>query len=102
MASDNPSGEPDDQQERPLSPWYVTGFMDGEGCFCASVHRHPTARDGWYIGPTVQAYQHQDRVEILMRLSRVESSEAIRQTSLARGRYGPTCMATCRAWQNKK
>jgi LAGLIDADG endonuclease len=66
--SDNPSGEPDDQQERPLSPWYVTGFMDGEGCFCASVHRHPTARGGWYMGPTVQAYQHQDRLEILVRV----------------------------------
>jgi len=76
MLSDNPRGDllptisggvPDNQQERPLSPWYVTGFMDGEGCFCASVHRAPTRR-GWYIGPVVQAYQHQARVEILERL----------------------------------
>ncbi len=71
--SDNPwSGfeltrTPDNQQERPLSPWYVTGFMDGEGCFCASIHRVPTRR-GWYIGPVVQAYQHRDRADILERL----------------------------------
>ena len=68
MGSDNPRGEPDNQQERPLSAWYVTGFMDGEGCFCASIHRHPTARYGWYIGPVVQAYQHRDRADILERL----------------------------------
>src|SRR5438477_2898481 len=60
-------GEPDNQQERPLSAWYVTGFIDGEGCFCASIHRMPTRR-GWYIGPVVQAYQHRDRVDILERL----------------------------------
>ena len=68
MGSDNTWGEPDNQQERPLSAWYVTGFMDGEGCFCASIHRHPTARYGWYIGPVVQAYQHRDRADILERL----------------------------------
>src|SRR6266566_8573713 len=52
MDSNNPRGEPDNQQERPLSAWYVTGFMDGEGCFCASIHPVPTRR-GWYIGPAV-------------------------------------------------
>ena len=67
MRSNNPRGEPDNQQERPLSAWYVTGFMDGEGCFCVSIHRVPT-RKGWYIGPVVQAYQHRDRADILERL----------------------------------
>ena len=67
MGGDNPRGEPDNQQERPRSAWYVTGFMDGEGCFCVSIHRVPTRR-GWYIGPVVQAYQHRDRADILGRL----------------------------------
>jgi hypothetical protein len=67
MSSDKPPGEPDNQQERPLSAWYVTGFMDGEGCFCVSIHRVPTRR-GWYLGPVVQAYQHRDRADILERL----------------------------------
>ncbi|TME99705.1 MAG: hypothetical protein E6I52_15220 [Chloroflexi bacterium] len=67
LGSDNLWGEPDNQQERPLSAWYVTGFMDGEGCFCASIHPAPTRR-GWYIGPVVQAYQHRDRADILERL----------------------------------
>ena len=67
MGSNNPRGEPDNQQERPLSAWYVTGFMDGEGCFCTSIHRVPT-QWGWYIGPVVQAYQHRDRADILERL----------------------------------
>jgi|SRR5947208_3309087 len=58
----------DNQQERPLDPWYVTGFFDGEGCFSISIHPHPGKRSRWYIGPTVQAYQHRDRRDILERL----------------------------------
>jgi len=57
----------DNQQERLLDPWYVTGFFEGEGCFSVSIHDHPTRRsfDSWMIRPVLQAYQHKDRVELL-------------------------------------
>jgi hypothetical protein len=69
MAGDNPSGG-DYQQGRPrcsLTPDYVAGFIDGEGCFSVSVHPHPTVKYGrrWLIAPAFQAYQHRDNVMIL-------------------------------------
>ena len=59
----------DNQQERPLDPWYVTGWFDGEGCFSVSVHPHPAAKFGWFIDPAVQTYQHKDSIKVLERIS---------------------------------
>ena len=72
MAGDNPTGG-DNQQGRPrgsLTPDYVVGFIDGEGCFSVSVRPHPSiARpERWLISPTFQAYQHRDCAEVLHRL----------------------------------
>jgi hypothetical protein len=73
MSGDNPSGG-DNQQGRPsgcsLTPDYVAGFVDGEGCFSVSVHPHPTVRYGtrWLIAPSFHVYQHRDNVEILEKL----------------------------------
>jgi len=44
--------------------YYLTGFVDGEGSFSISVHRHPT-RFGWVIDPMFQVYQHKDNAFIL-------------------------------------
>ncbi len=58
----------DNQQERLLDPWYVTGWFDGEGCFSVSIHPHPNSRFGWIIDPVVQTYQHRDSLRILERI----------------------------------
>ena len=65
MSSDNPSGA-DNQQEtaKPrleLDPQWIVGFVDGEGCFCVSVHRNRFARStgGWQLHPVFQVYQHE-------------------------------------------
>jgi LAGLIDADG DNA endonuclease family protein len=72
MVGDNPSGG-DNQQGRlrgSLTPDYIAGFIDGEGCFCVSVHPHPSVerRERWLIAPCFQAYQHRDNVEILEKI----------------------------------
>jgi hypothetical protein len=69
MSSENPSGA-DNQQGRSrgsLPPEYVSGFIDGEGCFSVSVHPHPSIAKPvrWLIAPCFQAYQHRYNVEIL-------------------------------------
>ena len=58
----------DNQQERLLDSWYVTGWFDGEGCFSVSVHPHSGAKFGWFIDPAVQTYQHKDSVKVLERI----------------------------------
>ena len=66
MGSDNLTGA-DDQQETgsstlELDPLWVVGFVDGEGCFCVSVHHNPrNARrtGGWQLHPMFQVTQHQ-------------------------------------------
>lgn len=72
MESDNPIGA-GNQQGRPprkLTPDYVSGFVDGEGCFCVSIHPHPTVRYGtrWLIAPCFQVYQHSSNADILEQL----------------------------------
>src|SRR5438309_1076346 len=71
MSSENPSSG-DYQQGRPLgvlTPDYISGFVDGEGCFSVSVHPHPTVRYGngrrWLIAPVFQVYQHRYNLRIL-------------------------------------
>ncbi len=36
----------DNQQER-LDPWWIVGFVDGEGCFSVSTFRNRTTRSGY-------------------------------------------------------
>ena len=75
MGSDNPTGA-DNQQETStrrleLDPLWVAGFVDGEGCFCVSVHRNPVnARrtGGWQLHPVFQVYQHQRHRAVLEEL----------------------------------
>jgi hypothetical protein len=74
MEGDNPSGA-DNQQGRPrgsLTPDYISGFVDGEGCFSVSIYPHPTVRYGarYQIAPSFQVYQERANVEILEKLRR--------------------------------
>lgn len=69
--SDNPFSA-DNQQERfrrisfdEHFKWYLTGFVDGEGSFCISVKKHPTAKFGWQIDPSFYLYQHENHLWIL-------------------------------------
>ena len=58
MTSENPrgvphrSGEPDNQQERPVTADWVVGFADGEGCFSIGLVRQPDRanRKGYRTG----------------------------------------------------
>jgi len=45
--SDNPIGAGNQQES--LSPEWVVGFVDGEGCFFVGVNRQPTMKVGWQV-----------------------------------------------------
>jgi hypothetical protein len=55
----------DNQQERLLTPDYLAGFIDGEGCFSVSIHPNPTAKFGWLIDPDFTINQHKQSRELL-------------------------------------
>ena len=71
--SDNPTSA-DNQQETGLAgidPWWVVGFVDGEGCFSVSIHANRLARptSGWHVQPTFQVSQHIDHLSTLEALA---------------------------------
>ena len=44
---------------------YLTGYVDGEGCFCVSINRSQRHRFGWEIRPSFSVSQNSDRAEVL-------------------------------------
>ena len=60
----------DNQQERLLTPEYLAGFIDGEGCFSVSIHPNPNAKFGWLIDPDFTINQHRQSRELLESIRR--------------------------------
>jgi len=69
MGSDNPFGA-DNQQERLLYCGWITGFVDGEGCFSCPVFRNHTMTLGWQVQPTFVVVQSASSREVLEDLAR--------------------------------
>ena len=44
---------------------YLTGYADGEGCFCVSFSKSNRHRFGWEIRPSFSISQNGDRAEVL-------------------------------------
>src|SRR3989344_8416652 len=44
---------------------YISGYADGEGCFCVSFSRRPKLRVGWEVKPSFAVGQNYDRREVL-------------------------------------
>ena len=76
MNSDKPIGAGNQQEtegpEAPLDPWWLVGFVDGEGCFSVAIHKNPHVRRtrGWQLTPVFQVYQHEKEHELLERVRR--------------------------------
>lgn len=47
-------------------PSYISGYVDGEGCFTVSISPRPTLRVGWEVRPSVSVSQNGDRIEVLL------------------------------------
>jgi len=44
---------------------YLSGFADGEGCFCVSINKSKRHKFGWEIRPSFSVSQNRDRANIL-------------------------------------
>ena len=44
---------------------YISGYADGEGCFCVSFSKRPKLKIGWEVKPSFALGQNFDRREVL-------------------------------------
>ena len=44
---------------------YLSGYVDGEGCFCVSINPSARHRFGWEIRPSFSVSQNADRAQVL-------------------------------------
>ena len=51
-------------------PSYLSGYVDGEGCFTVSIAPRPTLRVGWEVRPSLSVSQNADRNEVLLEIQR--------------------------------
>src|SRR5438105_1992422 len=51
-------------------PSYISGYVDGEGCFTVSISPRPTLRVGWEVRPSLSGSQNGDRCEVLLDIQR--------------------------------
>src|SRR5258708_478666 len=68
-SSDNVRGA-ENQQERLLAPDWVTGFVDGEGCFSCPIYRCNKMRLGWQVRPEFAVAQGASSRDVLEELVR--------------------------------
>jgi hypothetical protein len=61
--SDNPTGDPDDQQGRLEA--YLSGFADGEGTFSVGVQRRSDLPLGFQLVPEFRVSQNAERASVL-------------------------------------
>src|SRR3989344_1119777 len=58
----------DNQQER-LDPNWITGFVDGEGCFYVGINQHNRTKQ-WQLLPEFRIVQHQRDEQVLFKIQK--------------------------------
>jgi hypothetical protein len=58
------------QQSHIDLPSYISGYVDGEGCFTVSISPRPTILVGWEVRPSLSVSQNGDRSEVLLEIQR--------------------------------
>lgn len=61
-----------------LTPDWVVGFVDGEGCFHVSINRHSEMTIGFQVLPEFVVVQHQRDVQVLQALKRFFRAGVVR------------------------
>ena len=53
-----------------LTPDWVVGFVDGEGCFYVGINPHPEMSTGYQVLPEFRIVQHERDIQVLYALKR--------------------------------
>jgi len=57
---------------------YLSGYADGEGCFCVSINKSNRHKFGWEIRPSFSVSQNRDRANVLKIFKQYLACGAIR------------------------
>ena len=57
---------------------YLSGYADGEGCFCVSINKSERHKFGWEIRPSFSVSQNSDRAQVLEMLQQYFGCGTIR------------------------
>ena len=60
---------------------YISGFVDGEGCFCVSFTPSKRHKFGWEVRPSFSVSQNADRAEVLEMIQELWGCGSIRPDS---------------------
>ncbi len=70
-----------------LSPDWVVGFVDGEGCFFVGISKHPQTATGYQVLPEFVVVQHERDIQILYALKRFFRCGVVRRNHGDRWAY---------------
>ena len=59
-------------------PSYISGYVDGEGCFCVSLRPQPRIKVKWEVRPSFSVSQNSERAELIQLLPHVFGGGSIR------------------------
>ena len=62
-----------------LDAQWITGFVDGEGCFYVGINPHPEMKLGFQVLPEFTVVQHERDVQILHALKRYFGCGVVRK-----------------------
>ena len=62
-----------------LTPDWVVGFVDGEGCFYVGINPHPEMSVGYQVLPEFRIVQHEWDVQVLHALKRFFGAGVVRR-----------------------
>jgi hypothetical protein len=62
-----------------VSPDWVVGFVDGEGCFYVGINEHPEMKVGYQVLPEFRVVQHEKDIQILHALKRFFKCGVVRR-----------------------
>lgn len=70
-----------------LDAEWITGFVDGEGCFHVGVNTHPEVSAGYQVLPEFTVVQHERDVQVLHALKSYFQCGVVRQNHADRMAY---------------
>lgn len=70
-----------------LEAQWITGFVDGEGCFHVGINPHPDMKSGYQVLPEFTVVQHERDVQVLHALKAHFGCGVVRRNHGARMAY---------------